>query len=255
MLSIFDFPEVYDVVMRRTRGVVEAEVRSVQALLARRGVRRGRILELACGACAHGILLAQNGFAITGLDISPAMLAAAAQRGAAAGVDLELVHGDVVDFRLKAGPFDAAIFMFETFPIITEYEDLVSHFRSVRRHLKPGGLYIVDLDDRKRGVGTDAGEWGRKTLPLPNGSVEMWHEDFPGDWVRGTSHLVLHCRLTIDGTVYETTDDWHLRIASPWDMAVLVRTMEGWSLDGFYSWRDLSQDIANEDHYFMVLEA
>jgi len=34
-----------------------------------------------------------------------------------------------------------------------------------------------------------------------------------------------------------------------------VGTLEGWTLDGFYAWRDLNQNIASEDHYFMVLAA
>ena len=253
--SLYDFPEVFDVGMRREPGVVEAEVRSIQTLLARRGVTCGRILELACGACAHGIPLAESGCSVVGLDRSPAMLEAAARRVTAASVKLALFQGDVVDFDLPIETCDAAIFIYETFPVITEYDDLVSHFRAVRRHLKAGGIYVIDLDPRKHGVGIKAGEWGRKTVPLRNGSVEIWNQDLPGDWIRGTSHLILHCRITLDGTVYETADAWHLRVYSPWDLAVLVRTLEEWRLDGFYSWRDLSEDIADEAHYFMVLEA
>jgi 2-polyprenyl-3-methyl-5-hydroxy-6-metoxy-1,4-benzoquinol methylase len=132
MRSIYDFPDVYDVVMHRAHGVLEAEIHSILALLARRGVTQGRILELACGACAHGIPLAQAGCAVAGLDRSAAMIEAAARRAAAAGVSIELFQGDVIDFSLSIDPFDAAIFMFETFPIITEYADLISHFRAVQ---------------------------------------------------------------------------------------------------------------------------
>src|SRR5262245_8391862 len=254
-LSLYDFPDVYDIVMQRPASVVAAEVDSIRGLLAARGVTRARILELACGACAHGLLLAQPGFSITGVGRSPALFAAAAQRAAAADVALDLIQSDVIDFDLKAGGFDGAIFMFETFQLITAYADLVRHFRAVRRHMRPGGLYIIDFAACRHGVGTETAEWGRKTLPLPNGSVEMWHEDFPGDWVAGTSHLVLHCRIDRDGAVCETIDDWRIRMCSPWDLAVLARTLDGWSLQGFYSWRDLSRQIADERHYFMVLEA
>jgi SAM-dependent methyltransferase len=253
--SLYDFPDVYDVVMQRPPDVVEAEVRSIQGLLAARGVTRGSILELASGACAHGILLAQHGFSVTGVDRSPAMLAAAAQRAATADVAIDLVQSDVIDFSLSSDGFDGAIFMFETFQLITAYEDLLRHFRAVRRHMRSGGLYIIDFAACRHGVGTETAEWGRKTLALPNGSVEMWHEDFPGDWVEGTSHLVLHCRIDQGGTIYETTDDWRIRMCSPWDLAVLARILDGWALQGFYSWRDLSRQIADERHYFMVLEA
>jgi len=254
MYSIYDFPEVYDVVLQRSPEIIAAEAASIERLLAEHGVTRGRVLELACGTCPHGILLAQHGFAVTGIDRSPAMLEAAARRAAAAGTVLQLVEGDIVDFALDVEPFDAALFMFETFPVITAYDDIVSHFRAVRRHMRPGGLYIIDLDPRKRGVGVSTEEWGRRTLPLANGSVEVWNEDFPGDWVEGTSHLVMHCRILLDGVTYETADEWRLRVYGPWDLRVLVQTMEGWALGGFYSWRDLSPDIADEQHYLMVLE-
>jgi hypothetical protein len=47
--SLYDFPDVFEVVMRRAPGAVEAEVRSVLELLARSGRGyRGR------GALFHG---------------------------------------------------------------------------------------------------------------------------------------------------------------------------------------------------------
>ena len=100
-------------------------------------------------------------------------------------VDIELIKADVVDFSLDAEPFDCAIFMSETFPLITEYDELESHFRAVRRHVKVDGLYVIDIDSHERGIGTAYEVWGRRTVPLENGSVHVWHESFPGDWVRG----------------------------------------------------------------------
>lgn len=255
MHSIYDFPAVYDFVMAREPTQVPAEADSIHALLAGRGVAQGRILELAYGASAHGILLAQRGHHVTGVDRSSAMLGAARRRAADAGVQLALVQADIIDFDLRVEPFDCAIFMYETFPVITAYDDILSHFAAVRRHLRTGGLYIIDLDVRKHGVGATSGEWGRRTIPLPNGQVEIWHEDFPGDWVQNTSHLVLHGRLELDGQVYETVDEWRLRVYNPWDLKIFVQTLPDWQLDGFYSWRDLSTGIAEEAHYWMVLEA
>jgi SAM-dependent methyltransferase len=253
MTSIFDLPDIYEVVMPRPHGTIETEVANIERLLARNGVTQARILELACGVCAHGIPLAQRGHTLTGLDRSDGMLAEARRRTAAAAVPVRLVASDVVDFQLDEAPFDCAIFMYETFQLITEYDELVRHFAAVRRHLKPGGLYVIDLAPCRHGVGVAEAEWGRQTLPLPNGSVELWHNDYPGDWVAGTSHLVFHCRIVQDGQVTETVDDWRIRVYSPWELTILVRTLDGWSLDGFYSWRDLSTEIASESHYWMVL--
>jgi SAM-dependent methyltransferase len=252
--SIYDFPDIYDAVLRAPLEQIEAEVQSVRRLLAGRGIIKGRILELACGTCAHGILLSQQGFSVTGIDLSSRMLEGARQRAEAAGIEVELFQGDVVDFTLGSEPFDCAIFMAETFPLITEYESIVRHFRSVSRHLKEGGIYVVDIDSHKHGVCTTCGVWGERTVRLKNGWVEVWHEDFPGDWVCGTNHLVMHCRIHLDDAVYETADEWRCRVDSPWNLAVLAETLPDWSLTGFFAWRDLSQDIGEEEHFLMVLE-
>jgi ubiquinone/menaquinone biosynthesis C-methylase UbiE len=254
MNSLYDFPAAYDAVMGRPNEVVETEVRTVEGLLARYEIPGRKILELACGACAHGIRLAAHGFQVTGIDRSAAMLDEAQRRARAAGVNLRTVQGDVVAFDLGVADFDAALFLFETFPLITDYRDIVSHFRAVRRHMKSGGIYIVDLD-ASRGVREQAGEWGRKIIPLPDGQVEMWHEDSPGDWVNGINHLVLVCRISLHGKDHATRDEWHIRAYSPWQVSLLAQTLDGWRLGGFYSWQDLSKEIANERHYFTVFVA
>jgi SAM-dependent methyltransferase len=252
--SIYDFPNIYDIVLRAPYEQIQTEVNSIQRLLAECGITKGRILELACGTCTHGILLAQQGFSVAGIDISQRMLDGAKHRAEAAGVEIELLHGDIIDFSLDTEPFDCAIFMAETFPLITEYEDIESHFRAVRHHLRKGGIYIIDIDAHRHGIGTSYEVWGKKTVTLDNGSVEVWHESFPGDWVRGTSHMIMHCLIHLGNSVYETADEWKIRHDSPWHLSVLMKALGGWSLKGFLSWRDLSQDITEEEHYFMVVE-
>lgn len=254
MKSIFDFPDVYDMVLRASSEQIETEVNSILKLLAEGGIDSGRILELACGTCAHGIRLAQLGFSVIGVDISKRMLEGAKLRAESAGVKIELHQANVIDFNLDTKPFDCAIFMAETFPLITEYSDIESHFRSVRRHLRKGGMYMIDIDAHKHGVGTGYEIWGEKTVQIDNGWVEIWHEGFPGDWVSGTSHMKMHTRIHIGDSVYETMDDWKIRVDSPWNLEVLVKTLEDWSLIGFFSWCDLSKDISKEEHYFMVVE-
>jgi len=253
MSSIFDFPEIYEVVMPRPIGTIETEVSNIERLLAQDGVAKGRILELACGACAHGIPLMQRGHTVVGLDQSPGMLATAHRRAEEAAVALSLHEGNVVNFQLDQPLFDCAIFMYETFQLITEYEDLLAHFAAVHCHLKTGAFYLIDLSPSRHGVGSEQSEWGRRTLPLPHGQIESWNVDYPGDWVANTSHLAVHCRVEQDGERFETVDDWRIRRYNPWDLTLFVRTLPGWQLDGFYSWRDLSSTIADESHYWMVL--
>lgn len=252
--SIYDFPDVYDAVLRHPQEEIKAEVNSIRNLLVKKNIKKGRVLELACGTCPHGIELAKHGYSIVGIDISQNMLNGAKQRAEEAGVTIELSKDDIIDFNLETNPFDYAIFMSETFPLITGYANIKKHFKAVRQHLLKGGLYIIDIDVHKHGVGTSYNVWGKKTVQLKNGFVEVWHESFPGDWVQGTNHMVMHCRIHLNGEIYETADEWRCRVDSPWNLLVLIKCLTDWSLIGFYSWKDLSTNISHEKHYFMVLE-
>jgi hypothetical protein len=113
----------------------------------------------------------------------------------------------------------------------------------------------VDVDASREGIRTKVGEWGRRALSLPRGTVETWYEDLPGNWIEGTNHVLLHGRICLDGQVHETCDDWTVRVYHPWDLALLARALDGWKLNGFCSWRDASQGIADEEHYFAIFAA
>jgi SAM-dependent methyltransferase len=259
MTSIFDFPDVYDAVLRAPLPQIEREARAVRQLLAHRGIATGRLLELACGTCTHGILLAQQGFDVTGIDLSPTMVEAATLRAEAAEVALRVSRADITNFSLTDEPFDAAIFMAETFPLLTGYDEIANHFACVRRSMRQGGIYIIDIDAHRSGVRDSHSVWGERTEQVGDARVDIWHEDFPGDFVDGVSRLVMHCRIHEGGVVHETRDDWRIRQYNPWHLSVLARTLEGWKLSGFCSRGDASSDsvgdIADEPGYLMTLEA
>jgi hypothetical protein len=253
--SIYDFPHIYEVVLERPDEVVDTEVRSILEILTKHGIHDGKILELGCGMCPHGILLARAGFHMVGIDRSAAMLAEAQRRAQSAGVQISTFEGDVVDFDLGMYDFEAAIFMFETFPLISEYADLGSHFAALHWHLKYGGVYIVDVDVTKPGKRYRSGEWGRRHLPLSDGYVETWNEDLAGNVELGINHMVLHCRICLSGEIYETRDEWRVRVYSPEDLALLGLILDGWELDGCYSWHDPGKELGDEDHYLGVFNA
>lgn len=64
-----------------------------RALAARPGP--GRALDLGCGEGVYAVHLAQQGWSVVGIDFVSAALDAARQRAEAAGVEVELVEGDV----------------------------------------------------------------------------------------------------------------------------------------------------------------
>lgn len=106
-----------------------------------------RVLELGCGTGIHGILLAERGYDVTGIDLSEDMLAAAAQRVAglpqAVASRAHFMHGDVRDFQV-GGQFDAVVALFHVLSYQLTNDDLRAVFSRVKTHLAPGGIFIFD---------------------------------------------------------------------------------------------------------------
>lgn len=65
-----------------------------------RALPPGRVLDLGCGTGAHAVYLARHGWRVTGVDLVTGALEKAHRRAAAAGVDVQLIEGDVT--RLDA---------------------------------------------------------------------------------------------------------------------------------------------------------
>jgi SAM-dependent methyltransferase len=158
--SIYEYPDIFRRAHLESPGEIPAEVVFLQQVWNRhRRSPTRRILDIACGDSPHGRLLAGDGFEVVGIDRSLTMIAAGRRK---ANANLHFYRRPIEKFTLPERAFDAAIFMSETFPVIVENPDLLSHLKSVARALKRGGLYCVDIDRQD---------------PLPRvGQRTMWRE-------------------------------------------------------------------------------
>lgn len=110
----------------------------------------GPVLELGCGAGRLVVPFAQAGVEITGLDLSPHMLALAAARLSREPAEVQeratLVHGNMAGFALP-GRFALVVIAFRSFQLLTSAEQQRRCLESVRDHLLPGGVVAIDLFD------------------------------------------------------------------------------------------------------------
>jgi SAM-dependent methyltransferase len=118
------------------------------------------LLELGCGT---GSVLARLSSVadVTGLDRSPAMLTAAAEKVPRA----RLLEGDMREFSLGER-FDVVICVFDSLNHLLYFGDWESMFDAVHRHLVEGGLFIFDVNT--------VGELRRL------GEESPWVDDFEG---------------------------------------------------------------------------
>ncbi|MFD2024191.1 class I SAM-dependent methyltransferase [Promicromonospora aerolata] len=104
----------------------------------------GRVLELGCGTGNKLIPIASGGQPCVGLDLSPDMLSEAQRKASERGVAVEWIQGDMRDFDLGR-TFDYVFIAANSLLHLHEAEDLVSCFRSVRRHLAPGAKFVFNV--------------------------------------------------------------------------------------------------------------
>ena len=106
---------------------------------------RGRVLDVACGIGRHSVHLAQRGYRVTGLDISPLYVQKAIEHAEAAGVEARFAVGDMREVESLLGReirYDALINMFTSNGYYRRDGDLCI-FRQLRRLAAPGAVLVV----------------------------------------------------------------------------------------------------------------
>jgi SAM-dependent methyltransferase len=111
-----------------------------------------RVLEIGCGSGRLTVPLARAGasagFTVTGLDPEAEMLTQAAKlaesESAATRAALRFVQGDARALDLE-GQYDAVLMPFGAAHHLHALDDQIAAWRGVRRVLRPGGLFVVDV--------------------------------------------------------------------------------------------------------------
>jgi SAM-dependent methyltransferase len=112
----------------------------------------GPVLEVGCGTGRVLIPTAQAGVTITGLDLSPHMLAVCRERLKAKPKEVQsrvrLVKGDMRQFEL-AQTFQLVTLPFRPFQHLITVEEQLACLDCIRRHLSEGGKLILDIFNPK----------------------------------------------------------------------------------------------------------
>ncbi|MGI6031021.1 MAG: class I SAM-dependent DNA methyltransferase [Eubacteriales bacterium] len=117
-----------------------------QQLFSRWGLSPQLVLELGCGSGNVTLPMAQRGYDMIGLDLSPEMLQLAREKAAAASrEDILLLCQDMTDFELY-GTVEAVICALDGINYLTDKRDLLRCFRLTSLYLEQGGLFVFDVN-------------------------------------------------------------------------------------------------------------
>jgi SAM-dependent methyltransferase len=104
----------------------------------------GPVLEIACGTGRVAVPIARQGFAVTGLDVVPAMLDRARFKAEAAGLSVRWVEGDARRFDLDSERFRLIFLTGNAFQAFLTNADQEALLGRVRAHLHDEGLFAFE---------------------------------------------------------------------------------------------------------------
>ena len=143
-------------------GLLDPRVRQAwqRLLLAELPAAPAAVADLGCGTGTLSVLLAAEGYAVTGLDFAPQMIRAARAKARAAGVSARFELSDAAAPTLPAASFDVVLARH----VLWAMPDTDDTLEAWLRLLLPGGLLLLVEGRWSTGAGLTAQEAGRAVL-------------------------------------------------------------------------------------------
>ncbi|EOD65707.1 class I SAM-dependent methyltransferase [Amycolatopsis vancoresmycina] len=135
------------------------------------------VVDLGCGTGSLAILAAQAGHLVHGVDLSRGMLAVAAEKAVAAGVEVDFRAGDAADPPCAPGAYDVVLVRH----VLWALPDPAAALGAWVRLLKPGGRLVLVEGRWFTGAGIAAAECERLVLLHRNETVVTRLDD-PALW-------------------------------------------------------------------------
>lgn len=216
-------------------------------LLERHPAPGRRALDLACGTGTLALMLADQGWDVVGLDASAAMLELA--RAKAAALDTPgraaFVQGDMREFRIEKvelrtrenpasqfsiphSQFDLVTCTYDSLNYLLSEADLAACFAGVARALRPGGLFVADMNTRH----FLEHDWGVCSVEEHPGLVQISQSSFdPASW---RSTMVLTGFAGDDQRGYTRFDEVHIERAYPDEQVRGLLEQSGLAVEAAY---------------------
>lgn len=202
-----------------------------------------RVLDLACGHGRVALPLAERGFNVTGVDLSPRSLELARAAADAQGLDVDFVQSDMreIDFD---GEFDAAYNVYTSFGYFEEEAENQRALHAVSRALRPGGRFLIDVLNP---TGLAARYQTRMWDELDSGAMFLQQHEFD---VIGGRNKAVWTFVRGDGSRSELVHS--VRVYAPWELAGMLQAA-GLTVSG--SWGNFEGDELELSSRRLILRA
>ena len=157
----------YDVPYPRWADYIEKHFR-------RRGLPGNIVLDLACGTGSLTRGLAQRGYEMIGVDLSPEMLTEAAEKNRDVGEVPPIFLCQPMENLDLYGTIDACVCCLDSINYVTSPKKLQQAFERVHLFLMPGGLFLFDINTPEKLRGLD----GQVFLDETEDAYCVWRAEY-----------------------------------------------------------------------------
>lgn len=207
-MSYGRFSYIYDRLM--THAPYDKWAEYVRKEKSRFQVSGNRLLDLACGTGELSIRLIEEGFQVTGVDLSGSMLAVAAMKASDKGVSLPLYQQDMS--RLEGlGTFDIVTVFCDSLNYLPQAGQVRETFRRVYGHLDNGGLFLFDVHT----IFQMTHGFANRTFTYNEEDIAYIWQSYPGEARYSAEHEMTF--FVLDGKTgqYDRIDELHYQRTFP----------------------------------------
>jgi len=204
------------------------------------------VLELGCGNSPHMEELIKRGYQYSGLDLSKAMLEYSREKALRIGAEVNLIHGDMVDFSLET-EVDFVYVLLGSLAAKNTSEQ-TTHFDSVANVLKKGGLYLLDwcVQDDPPWVSESGGNWVLEREGIQVKTTVLWKAINP---VEQTFEETLSMEVNDHGEKLNIVGKEIKRAIYPQEFLCFISASKHFEFVGWWNNWDLRQPLEQANKF------
>jgi SAM-dependent methyltransferase len=198
------------------------------------GITGKKLLDLACGTGELSIRLAEEGYEVTGVDLSTEMLTVAREKAERKGHSLFLVEQNMSELE-GLGEYDMIGIFCDSLNYLPAEQDVIRTFGKVQLHLKQGGLFLFDVHSlyKMHTLFID------QTYAYNGDEISYIWQCYEGEHSHSVEHELTFFKLDHATHQYDRYDELHMQRTFP------VEQYEKWLLDSGFELLKVTADFSD----------
>lgn len=167
-------------------------------------------LDLGCGTGEISLRLAESGFRVTGVDLSPDMLSIAREKAEKAGVQIRFIEQDMSQLEMDEQFGMIGIFC-DSLNYLEAEEDILHTLERAEKYLVPGGLLVFDVHS----IHKINNGFINQSFSLNGEKVAYIWDSFSGEYPNSVEHEISFFVLNEKDGRYDRFDEIHYQRTFP----------------------------------------